>query len=40
MNTFTIINPATAAPVKDISLVDLAGTDEIIDKAEIGRAHV
>ena len=34
MNTFTIINPATAAPVKDISLVDLAGTDEIIDKAE------
>ena len=34
MNTFTIINPATAAKVKEISLADLAGTDAIIDIAE------
>ena len=35
MNSFTIINPATAVPVKEISLADLAATDAIIDKAEM-----
>ena len=33
MSTFTIINPSTATPVKDVALADLAATDLAIDKA-------
>jgi len=33
MSTYTVINPATALPVKDISMADLAQTDAVIAKA-------
>ena len=33
MSTFTVINPTTAAPVKDISLAGIEETDAIISKA-------
>jgi len=33
MSTYTVINPATALPVKDISMADLAQTDVVIAKA-------
>ena len=33
MSTFTVINPTTAAPVKDIALAGIAETDAIISKA-------
>lgn len=33
MSTFTVINPTTATPVKEITLADLTQTDAIIDKA-------
>ena len=33
MSTFTVINPATAAPVKDIALAGIEETDAIISKA-------
>ena len=33
MSTFTVINPTTAAPVKDIALADIEETDAIISKA-------
>lgn len=33
MSTYTVINPATALPVKDISMADLAQTDAAIAKA-------
>ena len=34
MSTYTVINPATATPVKDIELADLALTDATISKAQ------
>ena len=33
MSTFTVINPTTAAPVKDVVLADLAATDAVINRA-------
>ena len=33
MSTFTVINPTTASPVKEITLADLTQTDAVIDKA-------
>ena len=33
MSTYTVINPATATPVKDIELADLATADATIQKA-------
>jgi acyl-CoA reductase-like NAD-dependent aldehyde dehydrogenase len=33
MSTYTVINPATALPVKDISMANLAQTDAVIAKA-------
>ena len=33
MSTFTLINPTTAAPIKDIALADIEETDAIISKA-------
>ena len=33
MSTFTVINPTTAAPVKDIALAGIEETDAIISKA-------
>ncbi|MEN9735344.1 MAG: hypothetical protein RL129_54 [Actinomycetota bacterium] len=33
MSTFTVINPATAQAVKDISLADITATDAVINKA-------
>ena len=33
MSTYTVINPATASPVKDISMADLTQTDAVIAKA-------
>jgi acyl-CoA reductase-like NAD-dependent aldehyde dehydrogenase len=33
MSTFTVINPTTAAPVKDIALASIEETDAIISKA-------
>ena len=33
MSTYTVINPATTLPVKDISMADLAQTDAVIAKA-------
>jgi len=34
MSTYTVINPATAAPVKEIAMADLAMTDATIAKAQ------
>ena len=34
MSTYTVINPATALPVKDIELADIALTDATIAKAQ------
>ncbi len=33
MSTFTVLNPATAEPVRDVALADVAATDEAIERA-------
>src|SRR3978361_373769 len=32
MSTFTVLNPATAQPVRDVALADVAATDEALDR--------
>ncbi len=36
MSTYTVINPATATPVKDIELADLATADRHNSKGQQG----
>jgi acyl-CoA reductase-like NAD-dependent aldehyde dehydrogenase len=34
MSTFTVLNPSTAEPVRDVALADVAATDEAIERAQ------
>jgi acyl-CoA reductase-like NAD-dependent aldehyde dehydrogenase len=33
VSTFTVLNPATAQPVREVALADVAATDEAIERA-------